>query len=75
MKKTIRIVLIALAAVLLLGIAALAVDAATSAGTEDDFNLRVTWIDNHNEYISAQRGTVVAKDIRANELLELLPFL
>ena len=36
MKKSIRIVLIVLAAVLLTGVAALAVDAASSAGTEDD---------------------------------------
>ena len=44
MKKTIRIVLIALAAVLLLGIAALAVDAATSAGTEDDPLVTLSYI-------------------------------
>ncbi len=44
MKKTIRIVLIALAAVLLLGVAALAVDAATSAGTEDDPLVTLSYI-------------------------------
>ncbi len=44
MKKTIRIVLIALAAMLALGIAALAVDAATSAGTEDDPLVTLSYI-------------------------------
>ena len=44
MKKGIRIVLIALAAVLVLGIAALAVDAATSAGTEDDPLVTLSYI-------------------------------
>lgn len=44
MKKTIRIVLIALAAALLLGIAALAVDAATSAGSEDDPLVTLSYI-------------------------------
>ena len=44
MKKTIRIVLIALAAALLLGIAALAVDAATSAGSEYDPLVTLSYI-------------------------------
>ena len=44
MKKTLRIVLIALAAALLLGIAALAVDAATSAGSEDDPLVTLSYI-------------------------------
>lgn len=44
MKKTVRIVLIALAAVLLLGIAALAAGAASSAGTEDDPLVTLSYI-------------------------------
>ena len=44
MKKTIRIVLITLAAALLLGIAVLAVDAATSAGSEDDPLVTLSYI-------------------------------
>ncbi len=44
MKKTGRIVLISLAAALLLGIAALAVDAATSVGTEDDPLVTLSYI-------------------------------
>ena len=44
MKKTIRIVLIVLAAALLLGIAALAVDAAASAGSEDDPLVTLSYI-------------------------------
>ena len=44
MKKTIRIVLITLAAALLLGIAALAASAATSAGSEDDPLVTLSYI-------------------------------
>ncbi len=44
MKKTIRIVLITLAAALLLGVAALAVNAASSAGTEDDPLVTLSYI-------------------------------
>ena len=44
MKKTIRIVLIVLAAALLLGFAALAAGAASSAGTEDDPLVTLSYI-------------------------------
>ena len=44
MKKTVRIVLITLAAALVLGIAALAANAATSAGSEDDPLVTLSYI-------------------------------
>ena len=44
MKKTIRIVLITMAAALVLGFAALAVNAATSAGSEDDPLVTLSYI-------------------------------
>ena len=44
MKKTVRIVLITLAAALLLGLAALAAGAAASAGTEDDPLVTLSYI-------------------------------
>jgi len=53
MRKTIRLILIVLAAVCILGIAALAVDAATSAGTEEDPLVTLSYInDVFTEYVT-----------------------
>ena len=64
MKKTLRIVLITLAAVALLGIAALAAGAAASAGTEDDPLVTLSYI---NEVFLPYVTDLFRKDLEETE--------
>ena len=64
MKKTIRIVLITLAAALLLGFAALAASAAASAGTEDDPLVTLSYI---NDVFLPYLQDLFRKDLEEKE--------
>jgi hypothetical protein len=64
MKKAIRIVLIGLAAALALGAAALAVDAAGPAGTEEDPLVTLSYL---NEVFTARVTELFRKDLEEKE--------